>query len=263
MAATGTLTSMQESPRLRARLTEAVSGAETALGAADRLCSACVDLLEVDGAAVSLVRAGATQGTFGSSSPLSRQVDEFQYTFGEGPCLEAVNSGAPVLVPDLTAIGDTRWPAFRSAALDVGISAVFALPVTMSSGRIGALDLFRNRRGRLSPEQLAGGLIAAELAVRPLRELMNADLDWAAFGDDEPGTGGTDQLATLERIEVYQATGMLIAALDISAEQALVRLRAYAYAHARTASELAWDIVHRRFRIDPEDWTSGTRGDTR
>lgn len=253
----GQTSAMQESRRLRADLTDAVSGADSALGAADRLCSACVELLKVDGAAVSLVTDGATQGTFGSSSALSRQIDEFQYTFGEGPCLDAATDGAPVLIPDLGALDDARWPAFRAAALAAGINAVFALPVSMGSGQVVALDLYRNRSGRLSVAQLAGGLIAAELATRPLRELMDADLDWNAIGDQETDTGGTDQLATLERIEVYQATGMLIGSLDISAEEALVRLRAYAYTHDRTASDLAWDIVHRRIPINPEDWTSG------
>lgn len=72
---------------LRASLAAAMAGAETALGAADRLCHACVELLEVDGASVSLTYGGSTQGTFGSSGEASRRLDELQFTFGEGPCL--------------------------------------------------------------------------------------------------------------------------------------------------------------------------------
>ena len=62
-----------------------MSGAESARGAADKLCHACVELLEVDGASVSLTLDGSTQGTFGSSGDMSRQLDELQFTFGEGP----------------------------------------------------------------------------------------------------------------------------------------------------------------------------------
>lgn len=68
------------------------------LAAADRLCRACVDLLEVDGAAVSLVNDGVTRGTFGSSSELSRRLDDFQFTFGEGPCLDLTAAPDPSAV---------------------------------------------------------------------------------------------------------------------------------------------------------------------
>ena len=58
----------------------AVVGAGGALSAADRLCRACVELLGVDGAAVSLMRDGTTVGTFGCSGELSRRLDELQFT---------------------------------------------------------------------------------------------------------------------------------------------------------------------------------------
>lgn len=67
---------------LRASLAAAMAGADTALGAADRLCRACVQLLAVDGASVSLTHEGSTQGTFGSSGEVSRRLDELQFTPG-------------------------------------------------------------------------------------------------------------------------------------------------------------------------------------
>lgn len=45
----------------------------------------------------------------------------------------AVRSGAPVLVADLNDPAETRWPAFTEAALEAGVSAVFALPVSLAS----------------------------------------------------------------------------------------------------------------------------------
>lgn len=70
-------------------------GADRGLSVADRLCDACVDLLQVDGAAVSLLHDGATQGTFGSSCAMSRELDECQFTFGGGRCLDAVAQRPP------------------------------------------------------------------------------------------------------------------------------------------------------------------------
>jgi GAF domain len=236
--------------RLKAELGAALAGAGGALSAADRLCRACVTLLEVDGAAVSLMHEGSSQGTFGSSGELSRRLDEFQFTFGEGPCVDAVRSGRPVLVGDLQAPEAERWPAFGRAVLDAGVRAVYALPVTISHAPIGALDLFSIRPGSMTAEGLDGGLWAAELAALPLLDLMTSDLDWVAAGE---GGDGWKQLASLQRIEVYQATGMLVGELDIDPAEALVRLRAYAFAQGLTASEIAWAIVERRIVLSDEE----------
>ncbi|WP_209308968.1 GAF and ANTAR domain-containing protein [Blastococcus sp. CT_GayMR16] len=237
--------------RLRTALSEAMSGAGSALSAADLLCHACVELLQVDGASVSLTHEGSTQGTFGSSGEMSRQLDELQFTFGEGPCLDATRQGSPVLVADLDDPGENRWPAFAGALLRSGVNAVFALPVTIASQQIGALDLFRRRAGELRGAALAGGMLAAELAALPLLDLMSSDLDWdvAAQGGD-----GWEQLESLSRVEVYQATGMLIGALDIGPTEALVRLRAYAFSHGATAAETAWAIVEGRVSLEPREW---------
>ena len=241
---------MTSSDRLRARLDAAMGDEGRGLTVADRLCHACVEVLAVDGAAISYVNAGATRGTFGSSSSLSRRLDELQFTFGEGPCLDAVRLGRPILVPDLRNVEGQRWPAFTHAAVDYGVRAIFALPVAIESAPVGALDLFRTIAGTLTEEVLTGGLRAAELAALPLLDLMTGDVDWQAAGE---GGAGWEELASLERVEVYQATGMIMAQLDVGPADALARLRARAYAVGRTASEVAWDVVERRSSFDVDD----------
>lgn len=238
---------MTSSDRLRSRLDAAMGGGGRGLSVADELCHACVEVLAVDGAAISYVEGGATRGTFGSSSTLSRQLDELQFTFGEGPCLDAVRTGRPVIVPDLRGVEGRRWPAFTHAAVDHGVRSIFALPVAIDSAPVGALDLFRTITGTLTEEGLTGGLLAAELAALPLLDLMTRDVDWQAAGD---GGTGWEELASLERIEVYQATGVIMAQLDVGPADALARLRARAYASGRTASEVAWDVVERRLTFD-------------
>jgi hypothetical protein len=206
-----------------------------------------VELLGVDGAAFSVVRDGASAGTFGSSGALSRRLDDFQFTLGEGPCLDAAQQGQPVLVADLTRSDEDRWPAFARAMAETGVRAVFALPVTVAGSRVGALDLFRHAPGTLGERSLAGGLLAARLAVLPLLDLITGDTDWAAAAE---GRAGPPELASLERVEVYQATGMIMARLDVGPEDALVRLRACAFARKLTASEAAWKIVEGELQMD-------------
>jgi hypothetical protein len=245
---------VDSSERLRADLAAAMSRAGSALDAANQLCIACTELLEVDGASISVVQHGETLGTFGSSSELSRHLDELQFTLGEGPCLDAVRDQRPVLVPDLDDPVELRWPAFRGAVLHAGVGAVFALPVAVASSWVGALDLFSRARGPLTDRSLAGALRAAELAAIPLRELLGADV--AA----EPDALRDEQTGPLDRVEVYQATGMIMAALDVGPVEALVRLRAHAFASGLTASEVAWRIVERELPLDADDWHSPLDG---
>ena len=242
--------------QVRAELGAAVSGASSAQAMADRLCQACVGLLDVDGASVSLTLDGTGRGTLGSNGLLSRQLNELQFTFGQGPCLEAVASGRPVLVADLDDPAETRWPAYTGAVLRAGVSAVFALPVSLATSRVGSLDLFRHRRGRLSDQALEGGLLAAELAALPLLDLLAAQAPTAkrAVAGDDPDGDGWIQLASLDRVEVYQATGMLMGALDVGQAEALVRLRAHAYARGMTAAQAAAAIVERRINLNTPDW---------
>ncbi len=249
---------------MRSELNAAVSGGVPGVPAATELCLACVGLFGVDGVAVSMVHEGATRGTFGASNETSRRLDEYQFTFGEGPCLDAVTTRNAVLAPDLDASGERRWPAFAEAVLDEGIRAVFAVPIMITSVCVGALDLFRVGPGPLDANQLAGALIAAELASAPLLDIIAASGGAGDLDDDllTEGEAGWGPLADLDRIEVYQATGMVMSQLGVGATEALVRLRAHAIASGQTASQVAWAIVERRLVLERDD-DGGTGGSER
>lgn len=217
--------------------------------AADRLCRACVTLLEVDAAAISLVFHGANAGTLGSSDPSALMYDELQFTLGEGPCLDSVARRAPVLVVDLADPNDARWPAYGSAMLGHQIRGVYAIPVLVAGEYVGALNLFRAEPGTLATEQLAGAVMAAEVAVVPVLDFMDVDLH-AAISD--PNSDAWAESNALSRAEVSQATGMLMAQLGIDVAEALVRLRARAYSTDRSVIDIARDILDRRLRLEED-----------
>jgi GAF domain-containing protein len=217
--------------------------------AADRLCEACVVLLDIDAAAISLIFDGASSGTLGSSGEPARMYDELQFTLGEGPCLESVALKMPVLVADLADPDDTRWPIYGPAMLSHRIRGVFAVPVLVAGEHVGALDLFRAQPGRLRGDHLVGAIAAAELAGIPLLDLMHNDLQAAV---NDPESNAWAELHALSRAEVSQATGMLVAQLDVEPAEALVRLRAHAYATGRSATDVARDIVDRRLRLEAD-----------
>jgi hypothetical protein len=224
-------------------------GAARGVEAADRLCVACVTAFGVTDAAISLVFDGVANATLGASSARARVLDELQFTMGEGPCLDSVATRAPVMSSDLTDPADHRWPAYAPALLAHQIRGVFAMPVLAAGQYVGALDLFCAAPGLLAPRQVEAGLVAAELAELPVLDLLSGDLDAAV---NDPDSDAWLELNALSRVEVAQATGMLAAQLGLTAAEALVRLRAHAYATGRTATEVARDILDRRLRLDPK-----------
>jgi ANTAR domain len=153
-----------------------------------------------------------------------------------------------VVVVDLADPDVVWWPAYGPAMLAHQIRGVYAMPV-VAGQHVGALDLFRAHPGVLGAEQLAGALVAAELAQMPLLDLLAEDLQ-AAVAD--PDSDSWAELNTLSRAEVSQATGMLVAQLEVEPAEALVRLRAHAFATGRSATAVACDILDRRLRLEAD-----------
>ena len=114
---------------------------------------------------------------------------------------------------------------------------------------VGALDLFKTQPGELPVDQLAGAVIAAELAGAPLLDLLHSDLQAAV---NNPYSSAWADFNALSRAEVSQATGMVVAQLGVEPAEALVRLRAHAYATNRSATEVARDILDRQLRLDAD-----------
>ena len=203
----------------------------------------------VDRAAVTVVLAAMSRQTLATSGPEAAELEELTLTLGEGPGIDAVEGG-PVLVSDLAAAEClTRWPMFAPAALDLGVRAVFALPLRVGGVRLGTIDLFRDRPGDLSGEQLADALVLADTACALLLD------DHQHAGS--PPNGHRPESAGLHHAEVHQATGMMIVQLGVSAAVALVRLRAYAYANDRRLRDVAGDVVARRLRFEPDPERDG------
>ncbi|MDQ1429986.1 MAG: hypothetical protein QOF40_588 [Actinomycetota bacterium] len=207
-----------------------------------RLCLACVDVLEVSEAGIILVDADGGSTSFGTSddSPVG-VVEDLQFILGEGPGFDAYATGRPVLEPDLARPVTPRWSAFAPAALREGVLGVFSFPLVAGTSRIGALDLSCATTGPLSPGQRADAVVMADVVAQTLLAAQSGAL---------PGRLGSDlgDARTL-RFEVHQAAGMLSEQLDIRAADALVMLRAHAYAGQRSIDVVAREVVTRKLRI--------------
>jgi hypothetical protein len=200
-----------------------------------------VDALDVTGAGIMLMTNAGPRSVLCSTDPASATVEELQFTLGEGPCVDVCRSGLPVLESDLAAPGFSRWPAFTPPAMQAGVRAIFGFPLQVGSIRLGALDIYNDHPGALGIEQIAEAVNLAGVVTRRVLELQ-AEADPGALASE---LAGADKL----RASVHQASGMLSARYDIGVDEALLRIRAYAFASERPINDVARDVVERRLNI--------------
>lgn len=206
-----------------------------------RLCEVSRSVIRVTGAGIILFVGDALVGSVCTASDVSALIEDLQYTLGEGPCVDAYRLDRPVLEPNLEYPAEARWPAFTGPALDAGVRAIFGFPVCVGSARLGALNLYLDRPGRLTEDQHADAVVMAGIAAESVLTMQ---------------AGGTADSLAAELREglnfhhvVHQAAGMVSAQLEVSLAQALVRMRAHAFAAERPLTAVAADVVGRRLRF--------------
>lgn len=109
------------------------------------------------------------RGLLQATNATSRQLDHMQLTIGEGPCLDAFHTVAPVLVAELATDG-TRWPEFTPTARELGAAAVFSFPLLVGVVRLGSLDMYRDTVGPLSQREHTDALLLAQATTQSLLE---------------------------------------------------------------------------------------------
>jgi hypothetical protein len=224
---------------LRALADAEAVGAESIV---DRLCAAAVVLLSLRGAGLSLMVKGELRGTAGVSDPGIAVVQELQLALGEGPCVDAWRTMEAVLEPDLAGPAVVRWPAFAQAGVEAGVRAVFAFPLHLGAVGIGVLVLYGNRAGALSADELAYGLVLADIATQVILGLQAG-----------APAGTLHELLAKEPphwASIHQATGMVAVQLGVPLDEAFVRLRAHAFARQLALELVARDIVDGHLHLD-------------
>jgi hypothetical protein len=207
---------------------------------AEQICLACVAGLDIDGAAISMHTASPLRETLWATDATAELLEELQFTLGEGACMDAARSGRPVLIPDIADVAQTsRWPVYAEAVVEqTGVGAVFALPLQWATINLGVLDLHRKAPGRLTSAGLSDALGAADVGALMLLGLRT-----------DPGEDRVWDRSWGDRVEIHQATGMVVAQMDVNATDAFARLRAYAFAEHRLLGDVARDVVARRLRF--------------
>jgi hypothetical protein len=221
------------------------AGSREGAGPPAGLVRLCARTLPVSGVGLALMTDDGPAGTVAASDGGALQLEELQFTLGQGPCVDASRTGRPVLTPELAG-AYRRWPQFAAGADAAGLRAVFAFPLQIGGIRLGVLDLYRDTAGGLSRGDLAGALSFADAATQLLLDLQARDT--------ARGTSPSPALAVLDdRAEVHQATGVVSVRAGVSLAQALALLRARAYAEDRPIGDLARDVLDGLARLGEDD----------
>ncbi|WIX98338.1 GAF and ANTAR domain-containing protein [Amycolatopsis mongoliensis] len=231
----------QRRDRLWRLVTSRADGQHRFSGWAGAVCDAALAEVDVDAAAITVHPRPQRPELVAATGRWAERLEEAQYTVGEGPGAEAFGTGGPVLVADVTR-ETARWPGFADAAAEAGVTAVFAFPLQVGAVRLGTLTLYRRTPGELSPDELANLAVLAELAVTAALtdSIIGTDM-WAG----EASAGHYD--------DVHVAAGMLAARLNISIDDAYLRLRAHSFSHHQSLIEVAREVLARRLRLDSAD----------
>jgi diguanylate cyclase (GGDEF)-like protein len=144
----------------------------------DRLVDRIVDVLPVTSAGVTLIEPGLAPRYVAASDATALRFEKLQTANRQGPCVLAYHSGVAVSVPKLRS--DRRFPLFSRAAQDSGLVAVFTFPLNHGSGRLGALDLYRDTEGELDPEDMVAAQTLADVTAAYLINAQAREDDHAA-----------------------------------------------------------------------------------
>ncbi len=197
----------------------------------------------IDGAAFTEMTSEAIRDPWCASDDLIAEAERIQYSLGEGPTQDAFRTRRPVLVPDLAeARAAARWPVFVAEADHLEIGGLFAIPMQIGAITGGVCTAYRRRAGLLSVADLRRLLRAVDVATLGFLGLRSSSRTY----DDSSSLVADSTMAR----QVHQATGMLVAQLNVTAEEAFARLRAHAYSEGRTIHEIADQIVARHLRLE-------------
>jgi transcriptional regulator with GAF, ATPase, and Fis domain len=200
----------------------------------DRLAGHCVSLLGAHQAGVLLTDDTGTLTVMAATSEQARFLELFQLQRESGPCLECVQRGEPVAVPDLAAHAE-RWPDFAGYAQREGYRAVHATPLNTPTATIGALNLFSRHTLHLEPTDLKIAHALAEVGSVAILHRQTVTRSEQV----------TSQLrkALDSRVIIEQAKGKLSQQGNIDTGAAFTALRGYARRHQQQLSDTAHAVI--------------------
>ncbi len=224
---------MEQTARVLAKFASVLAALDADLEPASRLCESARQTLGADSAALAIRLLNSQWSVLWATDPSTEQFEHMQQLAGEGPARDAAASGELVFVP-ADGTGLETWATLSVVAeRDVIRGNYWVVPMRPVEVVVGVLTL-RADRGELGEDLPAVQFIADTVGTALMRGPEPAKVAPLVDGD------------WTQRAEIHQATGMVVAQLRISPDDALTLLRAHAFAQNRELHHVALDVVARR-----------------
>lgn len=115
--------------------------------------------------------------TIAGSSDDAILLDGIEQALDDGPSMEAVRTGVPVVVRDVSA--ETRWPEYARDLATAGARSVLGVPLFLGEDASAGLNFFSEVTDNFSPEAVEEAVVFADMASQALRlalRIATADL---------------------------------------------------------------------------------------
>lgn len=205
-----------------------------------RLVEDCTVLFDAVAAGILLLSPTQHLEVLVSTSERSEFVGLMQLKAGQGPCVEAVDTGEVVTVADLDEVMD-RWPAFAADARRSGFSAIHSIPMRLRDATLGSLNLFRDRPGVLN----AGDAVAAQA----LADVATISILQHRLVEESNLAQAQLQRALDSRVVIEQAKGYLAQRKGIDMDEAFARIRSHARSTRTQLGIVAAELVAGRLSL--------------
>ena len=174
------------------------------------------------------------EAVLGSSSDDARIINEWEFTFQEGPRVDAVAKGTSQCAG--TAPSETNpWPRLSAKARSAGYLSLAAIPWRVGEATFATVNL-HHRPGAITPATIAATEHIADELTTALVDSLSLSLISIQSGD---------------RDAFHQATGMVMRQMSTDVAGAARALRAHAWSQDRLLIDVAGDVVARVFTLAP------------
>ena len=179
------------------------------------------------------------------TDPIASELDQLQYDFDEGPCVDAAREPGPAVGRCDDLATGSRWPKFGPATVERGYNAVLStalLPDARPPRLSGALNVYSREVNGFHDADLDTALLLAthaSLALAHTQALTNADLRAVHL-----------RKAIDSRDVIGQAKGILMHRRGISADEAFEVLRRTSQQLNVKLAQLATTLATRHTDLD-------------
>jgi len=209
-----------------------------------RLGEAMRRILDAEGVAITMEYASESRTTVCASDAAAAALEDLQEISGEGPGYEAASTDT-IVVARLGGVGaDERWPMLgHSVEAEQGVLNVYAIPLHADGAISGIATLYTRDDQPLAEDTdhavfLANAIGAALLVDAGEHPALQQSQTGDAWGS---------------RSIVHQATGMVMAQVQLPAEDAVALLRGHAYALGTDIHGVATQVVNRTINFSSFD----------